>query len=64
MTDVELEAMEEQQRRRFCDELKAQPLEGTELNGETAISLIRKSMLAIGISPPEVDTTDLRRLAA
>jgi hypothetical protein len=53
MTDVEREAMEEQQRRRFCNELKARPPKGTELDGEGEMSLVRRSMLAIGIVPPK-----------
>lgn len=53
MTDEELEAMEEQQRRRFCDELKTRSPNGTKLDRESAMRLIRESMLAIGIAPPE-----------
>ena len=53
MTDIELEALEERDRRRFCDKLKARLPWETKLDHEGEISLVRDSMLAIGISAPE-----------
>jgi hypothetical protein len=53
MKDVELEALDKPLRSRFCDELKARYAAQTQLTSERAMSLVRESMLAIGIIPPE-----------
>jgi hypothetical protein len=53
MTDEELEAMEKQQRQRFVDQLKAQSTKGLKLDSEGATSLVRDSMVEVGIDLPE-----------
>jgi hypothetical protein len=53
MTDIELEAMEQSDRRIFCDMLKARMPWETKLDDKGATSLVRESMLAIGIALPE-----------
>ncbi len=53
LTDIELEAMEEPDRRRFCDILKARSPWETKLDDKGETSLVRESMLAIGIALPE-----------
>jgi hypothetical protein len=52
MTDIELEAMKEPDRRSFCDMLKARSPWKTKLDDEGETSLVRESMLAIGIALP------------
>jgi hypothetical protein len=52
MTDIELEAMEGPDRRRFCDILKARSPWETKLDEKEETSLVRESMLAIGIALP------------
>jgi len=53
MTDVELGAMDEHQRSRFCDELRARHPTLTPMVDERALPLVRDAMLAIGIALPE-----------
>lgn len=53
MTGIELEAMGELDRRSFCDMLKARSPWKTKLDDEGETSLVRESMLAIGIAPAE-----------
>jgi hypothetical protein len=52
MTDVELEAMDERQRKYFCDEIKARHPALTPLVGESALSVVGDAMCAIGIDRP------------
>jgi hypothetical protein len=53
MTDIELDALPELQRSRFCDELKERHPKGEPLSGDEAWPLVRAAMSAIGVSPPE-----------
>jgi hypothetical protein len=52
MTDVELDALEQQKRRDFCTELKARHPELTPLDAETAQIVVKHAMHAIGVEPP------------
>src|SRR5215510_4986983 len=52
MTDVELGALEEQQRTDFLTELKQRHPELKPLDGEAAQMLVKQAMHAIGIEPP------------
>ena len=52
MTDIELGALDQQKRRDFCIELKAQHPELTPLDGETAQMVVKQAMHAIGIEQP------------
>jgi hypothetical protein len=52
MTDVELGALDEQQRRDFCTELEALHPGLAPLDGEAAHMVVKQAMLAIGIGPP------------
>ena len=65
LTDEELEALNEQQRRRFFDELKTRLPKEKKLDGESATSLVKQSMVAIGIvKRPRVLCTPFARAAA
>ena len=52
MTDVELGALDEQQRTEFLTELKQRHPELKPLDGEAAQALVKQAMHAIGIEPP------------
>jgi hypothetical protein len=52
MTDVELDALDQQKRRDFCLALKARHAELTPLNGEAALMVVKQAMHVIGIEPP------------
>jgi tetratricopeptide (TPR) repeat protein len=52
MTDVELDALEQQKRRDFCTELKARHPELTPLDAEAAHVVVKHAMYAIGVEPP------------
>ncbi len=52
MTDVELDALDQQMRRDFCIALKTRHAELTPLDGEAAQVLVKQAMHAIGIEPP------------
>lgn len=52
MTDVELDSLDQQQRRNFCIELKAQHPELTHLDEEKAQAVVKNAMHAIGVEPP------------
>jgi hypothetical protein len=52
MTDVELDALEQQKRRDFCTELKARHPELTPLDAEAAHIVVKHAMYAIGVEPP------------
>jgi len=54
MTDMELEAMDAQQRKLFCGELRALHPEGTPVAGGEALPLVLAAMSAIGITLPEI----------
>ena len=54
LTDPELEVLEERQRRRFCEEIKVRLPKGAKPDRHGITLLVRESMLAIGITPPEV----------
>lgn len=51
MTDIELEAMDAQQRSRFSGELKTRHPAGTPLAAAEALPLVRAAMFAIGVAP-------------
>jgi hypothetical protein len=51
MTDVELEVMDAQQRKRFSDEIKARHPSQTPLSNESAEWLVGEAMTAIGVKP-------------
>jgi tetratricopeptide (TPR) repeat protein len=52
MTDVDLDALDQQKRRDFCVELKVRHPELAPLNGEAAQMVVKQAMHAIGIEPP------------
>ena len=52
MTDVELDALDQQKRRDFCIELKARHPELTHLDEEAAQMVVKHAMHAIGVEPP------------
>jgi tetratricopeptide (TPR) repeat protein len=53
VTDIELEAMDAQQRRRFCDALKAQHPTLEPLSGREAMPLVTDAMAAISVTSPQ-----------
>jgi hypothetical protein len=52
MTDVELDALDQQKRRDFCIGLKARHPELTPLDEATAQLVVKHAMIAIGVEPP------------
>jgi tetratricopeptide (TPR) repeat protein len=64
MTDEELEAMDEQQRQCFVDQLKARSAKETKLDEKKAPSLVIDSMVAVGIDPPWEEAVTAYRDAA
>jgi tetratricopeptide (TPR) repeat protein len=52
MTDVELDALDEQQRRDFCSQLEARHPGLAPLDGKAAHRVVKQAMLAIGVRPP------------